>query len=221
MCYRSQYSIAYTAPFTGAATGVGVYASVSRQEVTLRSNTGAKALGSWVQVTRLGNPFLNELIVPLKDKDNFNRESPINDTLKFKKYLVKPEVVTLLNTVFGTSFVGVGRNDLAAVYIPDVLRVNTSTGAVPLVGLGGSRLRFIGGDTTDGAASGWPNGRRLGDDVADIALTAIASGPSYSAITVVGDNVPENDQTYNYVFPYGATPHSGARHSKDSGINNE
>ena len=82
-------------------------------------------------------------------------------------------------------------------------------------------LSFIGGDTTNGAASGWPNGRRLGDDVVDIALTAVASGPTYSSITVVGDNVPENDQTYNYVFPYAATPHAGARHSKDSGINRD
>ncbi|HLK61038.1 MAG TPA: DUF4331 family protein, partial [Chthonomonadaceae bacterium] len=134
-------------------------------------------------------------------------------------YATNPEVVTLLNTVYGLNFVGTGRTDLAAVFIPDVLRVNTSTGPVPLVGQGGNRLSFIGGDMTDGAASGWPNGRRLGDDVADIALTAIASGPTYQTITVVGDNVPENDETYNYVFPYAATPHAGTRNSKDSGIN--
>jgi hypothetical protein len=105
-----------------------------------------------------------------------------------------------------------GRVDLRAVFIPDVLRVNTGTGPVRLPGDAGySRLGFIGGDTTDGANSGWPNGRRIGDDVVDIALTAVASGPSYSTVTVVGDNVAANDATYNQVFPYLATPHAGPR----------
>ncbi|TMK26287.1 MAG: DUF4331 domain-containing protein, partial [Actinobacteria bacterium] len=69
--------------------------------------------------------------------------------------------------------------------------------------------------TTAGASGGWPNGRRLGDDVVDIALTAIASGPSYSTITVVGDNINANDQVYNQVFPYSATPHAGPTNRKD------
>ena len=64
-------------------------------------------------------------------------------------------------------------------------------------------------------SSGWPNGRRLGDDVADIALTAIASGPTYSTVTVLGDNVTANDQFYNQVFPYSGTPHSGTNNRKD------
>ena len=84
--------------------------------------------------------------------------------------------------------------DLAAVYIPDVIRVDTTTGPTPASGEAGfSRLSFIGGDTIANSANaqipaGWPNGRRFGDDVVDIALTAVASGPSYSSITVVGDN---------------------------------
>jgi hypothetical protein len=56
----------------------------------------------------------------------------------------------------------------------------------------------------------------LGDDVVDIALTAIASGPSYSKITLVGDNIAANDMPYHQVFPYLATPHSGTNNSKDS-----
>ena len=68
----------------------------------------------------------------------------------------------------------------------------------------------------NGVSSGWPNGRRLGDDVVDIALTAIASGPSYSTITIVGDNIEKNDVPYHQVFPYLATPHSGTNNSKDS-----
>ena len=115
-----------------------------------------------------------------------------------------------------------GRSDLAAVFIPDVLRVNTTTAPVTLPGQTGySRLSFIGGDgaclpgadCTDPAnhvaAGGWPNGRRIGDDVIDIALTAVASGPAYETITVVGDNADANDQLYNQVFPYLGTPHAG------------
>jgi hypothetical protein len=96
-----------------------------------------------------------------------------------------------------------------------VLRVDTTTGPVPLIGQGGNRLSGIGGDTTNGKFSGWPNGRRLGDDVADIAFTALASGPSFSSIFLLGDNVNHNDQTYNFVFPYAATPNSGTTNSKD------
>ena len=98
-----------------------------------------------------------------------------------------------------------------------MLRVVTTTKPVRVSGQPGfSRLGFIGGDTTNGVSGGWPNGRRLGDDVVDIALTAIASGPGYATITVVGDNVAANDEAYNQVFPYLATPHSGSNNRKDS-----
>ena len=66
-----------------------------------------------------------------------------------------------------------------------------------------------------GVSSGWPNGRRFGDDVVDIALTAVASGPDYSEITLVGDNITGNDLPYHAVFPYAATPHAGSNNSKD------
>ena len=87
---------------------------------------------------------------------------------------------------------------------------------VPLLGEPGfSRFGFVGGDTTGGVSSGWPNGRRFGDDVVDIALTAVASGPTYANITVVGDNIAGNDIAFNRVFPYAATPHAGTRNRKD------
>ena len=69
----------------------------------------------------------------------------------------------------------------------------------------------------EASVGGWPNGRRLGDDVVDIALTAVASGPTYATITVVGDNINANDQVYNQVFPYSATPHAGPTNRKDPG----
>jgi hypothetical protein len=105
--------------------------------------------------------------------------------------------------------------DLRAVFIPDVIRVDTTTAPVSLPGqVGFSRFGFAGGDTTTDAAGrvksgGWPNGRRVGDDVVDIALTAVASGPTFGTVTVVGDNVAANDQVYHQVFPYLATPHAG------------
>ena len=208
--------IAYTDAFTGLSHGVGIYASVSRQRITLRSASGDNTnSGPWIQVNRLGNPLFNEVLVAIQDKDNYNRDVPTNDAARYAQYASTPELALLINAVFGTGFATSGRSDLVAVYIPDVLRVDTTTGAVPLIGEGGNRLSGLGGDTTNGKWSGWPNGRRLGDDVADIALTAVASGPSYSSIFLLGDNINANDQTYNFVFPYAATPNAGTKNSKD------
>jgi len=210
-------SLPYTDVFFGEQTGVGAYASVSRPEVrTFDEDNKPIFAGEFIQVNRLGNPLFNEALVPLIDKDRFNRQDPIDD-LDFAVYAETPELAALINFVYSTSFVETGRQDLVGVFIPDVLRVSTTTGPVTLSGQPGfSRLGFIGGDLTNDISSGWPNGRRMGDDVIDIALTAIASGPTYETITVVGDNVPRNDQRYNRVFPYAATPHSGTNNSKDS-----
>ncbi len=207
----------YDSLFFGQQTGVGVYASVSRPRVTVRKSDGSRVnAGGWTQVSRLGNPLFTEGLVAFADKDRFNR-TPATDDAQFAKYARKPELAVLINTVFGTSFVETNRADLEKIFIPEVLRVATTTDPVRLQGQAGfSRLGFIGGDTTSGVSGGWPNGRRPGDDVVDIALTAIASGPSYETITVVGDNVASNDLSYHQVFPFLATPHSGTNNSKDS-----
>ena len=209
----------YDSVFFGQQTGVGVYASVSRARMTQRNPDGTvRNFGGWQQVSRLGNPLFTEGLVAFVDKDRFNR-TPASQDAQFAKYARNPELATLINAVYGTKFVTTGRTDLEKIYIPEVLRVATTTDPVRLAGQAGfSRLGFIGGDTTNGVSGGWPNGRRLGDDVVDIALTAIASGPAYSTITVVGDNVPANDLPYHQVFPYLATPHSGVNNSKDSGL---
>lgn len=176
------------------------------------------SFGDLIQVNRLGNPLFNEALVPFADKDKYNAVKPTDDA-QFSTYASNPELALLINTVFGTSFATEDRADLVAVFIPDVLRVSTQTGPVRLPGEKGySRFGFVGGDTTGGVSSGWPNGRRFGDDVIDIALTAVASGPSYDPITVVGDNAPGNDIAYNNVFPYAATPHSGTFNRKDSAL---
>jgi hypothetical protein len=215
----------YTAPFAdlanplpaiGEASGVGVYASVSRPRITLRrSNNEPVNSGPWIQVNRLGNPLFNEVLVALKDKDNYNRTAPTSDATTFATYARNPELAALINLVFSANIPAAGRTDLAAVFIPDVIRVNTTTPPVRLPGQTGfSRFGFIGADTVIDSSGrttsgGWPNGRRIGDDVVDIALTAVASGPTYASVLLLGDNVAANDQLYNQVFPYLATPHAG------------
>ena len=221
-------SFAYQGAFTSGGTnsGVGVYASVSRPRVTLRTTTGDNvSSGPYIQVNREANPLFNEALVAIRDKDNYNRDLPTSDMTKYKTYALNSELAALINTVYGEKFATSGRTDLAAVFIPDVIRVDTTTGPVVTSGEAGfNRLSFIGGDTlktANGATvpGGWPNGRRLGDDVVDIALTAIASGPSYTSITLLGDNVDHNDQVYNMTFPYAGTPNAGTRNSKDDGPN--
>ncbi|MEO1006955.1 MAG: DUF4331 domain-containing protein [Planctomycetota bacterium] len=206
----------YSDAFFGEQTGVGVFASVSRQQTLTRiSGDEFELSGPFVQINRLGNPLFNEALVPLSDKDRFNATDPVDDA-QFAIFAENPELADLINLVFGTAFESSNRQDLVAVFIPDVLRVATTTGPVPLAGEPGfSRFGFIGDDVTGGISSGWPNGRRFGDDVIDIALTAIASGPDYAEITIVGDNVEANDIAFNRVFPYAATPHAGANNSKD------
>ena len=219
-------NLSQTFTYTGAlqpqSTGVGVYASVSRQRTTLRTPTSADASsGAWVQVNRLANPLFNEALVAHAAKDVYNRTSPTQDAATFTTYANTSELAVLINATYGTTFQTTNRADLVGIYIPDVIRVNTTTGATKVAGeTGFNRLSFIGGDTIANGANlqipaGWPNGRRFGDDVTDIALTAIASGPSFSTITPVGDNIAANDQVYNRTFPYAGTPHSGVRNSKD------
>lgn len=205
----------YTDPLFGAgAVGVGVYASVSRQRITLRdSNRPPVAAGPWIQVNRLANPLFNEVLVALQDKDNFNRTSPPADA-QYQRYAAEPEAARLINLVLfgdpeGDDPLPITNSILPAIYIPDVLRVNTTTDPVKLPGQSGfSRLGVLGSDFAEGgstaASGGWPNGRRIGDDVVDIALTAL------SLFTVdIGDNVNANDQLYHQVFPYLGTPHAG------------
>ncbi len=226
-------TFAFQAPFTnggapgvGARMGVGVYASVSRPRITLRATNGDNvSSGPFIQVNREANPLFNEALVALRDKDNYNRDLPTSDPSRYAIYAQNSELAALINKVYGTNFATTGRFDLAAVYIPDVIRIDTTTGPANISGQSAfSRLSFLGGDTLTTASGvtvpgGWPNGRRLGDDVIDIALSAIASGPTYSTLTLLGDNVPSNDQVYNMTFPYAATPNAGTRNSKDSGPN--
>ena len=114
---------------------------------------------------------------------------------------------------------------LESIFIPDVIKVDLTTKAARLSGeTGFSRLGVFGGDVLKSTfqdpfgnggfiPGGWPNGRRFGDDVLDIAIIALgAAGPGPDFSGVNADKVTENDITYNQVFPYAATPLNGRVH---------
>jgi hypothetical protein len=218
---------------------VGVYATTSRRRVTILAPTGNAPIGDFVQVARQGNPLFNEGLVAIKDKDLYSRTSPEVDAKLFRKYAVTPELAALINAlVFGSNVAPTtNRTDIAGIFIPDLIKVDLSTGPARLAGGGAahptnpddagfSRLGIFGGDTLTSTVQagfgngtvpgGWPNGRRFGDDVVDIAVTALISDLRVSPPIIVGpagDNVDSNDIAYNKVFPYAATPLNGRTHT--------
>ena len=197
---------------------------------------------SWVQVGRQGNPLFNEALVAVADKDLYSRTSPSDDAKLFSKYALKPELARLLNLlVFEPDIPGIetDRTDIAAIYIPDMIKVDLSTDAARLAGSGFphptnqdddgfSRLSVFDGDVLQSSISGhpfniggvvpggWPNGRRFGDDVLDIAVTALISDLRVSPPVIrgpAGDNLDKNDIGYNKTFPYEGTPQNGRNHA--------
>jgi uncharacterized protein DUF4331 len=218
---------------------VGVYATTSRRRVTILGPDANATLGDFVQVARQGNPLFNEGLVAITDKDLYSRTSPTADTMLFRKYALTPELAALLNAlVFGSNVAPTtNRTDIAGIFIPDLIKVDLSTGPAKLAGggpshpanpddAGFSRLSIFGGDTLVSSVQsgfgngtvpgGWPNGRRFGDDVVDIAVTALLSDLRVSPPIIAapaGDNVDHNDIAYNKVFPYAATPLNGRRHA--------
>ena len=220
---------------------VGVYATTSRRSVTvLRKNELKEPIlnGPFVQVGRQGNPLFCEGLVAIAGKDLYNRTSPEHDAALFQKYALTPELAHLLNAIVFQSNVApeTNRTDIAGIFIPDLIKVDLSTGPVRLAGggtndmanpddSGFSRLGIFGGDVLTSTVQagfgggtipgGWPNGRRFGDDVIDIAVTALSSDLRTSPPVIhgpYGDNVDHNDMAYNKVFPYAATPQNGRNH---------
>jgi hypothetical protein len=198
----------------------------------------------WVQVGRQGNPLFNEALVAVMDKDLYSRTSPSEDAKLFKQYALMPELARLLNTLVFTSSpirgIETDRTDIAGIYIPDMIKVDLSTPPARLAGSGPnhpnnpddtgfSRLSVFGGDVLQSAIQdplgnggsipgGWPNGRRFGDDVLDIAVTALISDLRGPIIIrgPAGDNLNSNDIGYNKTFPYEGTPQNGRNHAHPS-----
>jgi hypothetical protein len=221
---------------------VGVYATTSRKRRSIFRTKFDFLKNDYVQVGRQGNPLFCEGLIAVADKDRYNRTSPVFDSVIFAKYAENPELAVLINAiVFGGTKTALesGRTDLRGIFIPDLIKVDLSTDRARLAGGGMDhptnpdddgyhRLGIFKGDVLTSTVQtgffnngtvpgGWPNGRRFGDDVLDIAVSAILSDlrdPANPVVVVADgiDNVNSNDIAYNKVFPYAATPLNGRRH---------
>jgi hypothetical protein len=183
--------------------------------------------GDFVQVSRLGMPLVNELVIGLADKNKFNASYPWDDITNFAAYVTNPTLPAIVQAVFGVQAPTTPRNDLVAVFVTGVSglnqlgvgemqRLNTSIAPTPKATQ--NNLGVLGGDD-----AGFPNGRRPGDDVVDIALR-VGGGVLCHAFPGVfctpadapGGLLPLTDQTlqdasqFDSVFPYLTTPLPGS-----------
>ena len=211
---------------------IGVYASASRKQTTvLREDGNDRKSGPWVQVSRLGEPLINEVIIPLGEKDHWNRSEPGDDGARFLNFYKSPELAGLINFLYpGLPDVPTtDRRDLSTVLLTGVPGLNSPPNVVKSDFL---RLNMaIAPSTSDpntvnrlgamgGQFDGFPNGRRLADDIVDIELRAVACGYgdilasalglcNLSPNNQIGDGVDKNDVPFKTTFPYVAAPHSG------------
>jgi hypothetical protein len=218
-----------------AAAVLGIWGGASRRKVQVRSENGkpSKGSGPWVQVSRLGNPLFNEVIVPVGDKDRWNAVDPSDDK-GFEKYVNQPEFAKLLPVLYPGVFPNLAaytkdRADLHAILLTgipsgvvpgfqnftgpkpaDMLRLNV---AIPPTTSNPNALGLVGGD-----AAGYPNGRRVFDDVVSIELKAIAGATiplvdsSFTpdgAVGLVSSYLKPGVDRFQLDFPYLGTPHDG------------
>jgi hypothetical protein len=225
---------------------IGVWTTASRQKVSMvgQNNGQNTNAGPFVQVSRLGNPLVNEVMIPMGKKDYWNNQPPVNDS-QFVQYFQHPELSTLLPTLYPNTFpnlaafnaTGNPRGDIVAIFytgIPsgvvpgfqnsggskqaDLLRLNM---AIPPTTSNPSNLGVVGNDP-----AGFPNGRRVFDDVVTIELRALAgatlplvnkSFTADAAVSQVTDGLTSGPTdtaamgTENYLpsFPYLGVPYSG------------
>jgi hypothetical protein len=194
---------------------VGVWASTERQSLDVRGHGS----GAYHQISRLGNPLVNEVIIPLAEKDRFNRTTPDADAANYGKFVLEPGLAAALNALFPgmvnapehnrTDIVqavlqGVpGLNAFpgkAGMNATDTIKINLGTPPTP----NPQRLGVLAGDN-----QGYPNGRRLTDDVVDIDLQVVAGALQDNKVPL-GDGVEQNDIQFLSKFPYVAAPNPGA-----------
>ncbi|MGA2294616.1 MAG: DUF4331 domain-containing protein [Acidimicrobiales bacterium] len=226
-----------TAPTStsAAASSVGIWTTASRRKARVISSDGGTGIesGPYVQVSRLGNPLVNEVLVPLAAKDKWNAQPPSGDSA-YANGVAHPELAGLLNVLYPGAFPNLAaytkpRADLEAILLTgipsgviaptfstytgsvqaDMLRLNLAipASATP------NALGVVGGDV-----AGFPNGRRITDDVVSIELLAIAGATlplvdkSFTpdgALKDVSDGVTGAGLTFLPNFPYLGTPYSG------------
>jgi hypothetical protein len=215
---------------------IGTWSTAERPRVRISGKTATSSTG-WVQVSRLGNPLVNEVVSPASLKDAFNALPPAQDAsvAPLVARVKDPEVPKLIQSIYGIKAPATPRDDLAEIFLTgittksggpiktdlnsqlnnadvqasafrpaEMLRLNLSVkpAANP------NRLGVLGGDT-----QGFPDGRRLTDDVVDIELQALEgaaqTGKLVSALAA-GDRVNANDHAFGKSFPYVALPNVGA-----------
>jgi Domain of unknown function (DUF4331) len=193
---------------------IGVWSSTDRRNVTV----GGKVRKGWTQVSRIGNPLVNEVVVPTRFKDVWNRSRPVDDK-QFAGPVVTPILAKLMNDLYKVNAPETNRDDLVAVFgtgvqglnftgntVADMLRLNYSIPVTPSDKA--NRLGVIGGDN-----GGFPNGRRLGDDVVDAAEQVMAGFLKGNKVPL-GDGVNDGDVPALGSFPYEADPASGFANTK-------
>ena len=215
----------------GANPIVGAWSTASVRQARLQDPAPGNADGShlvaggpWTQVSRLGMPLVNEVVIGLPKKNRFNASEPKDDA-QFADYVTHPTLPELLEILFPGTLTAPNtfpRTDLVAVFLTGVTGLNQPAGVVPseMVRLNTSvapvpkgsqnRLGVIAGDN-----AGFPNGRRPGDDVVDVALRVVmgvllplAEAPSGSVPLVDGALV--DDSFFDATFPYLKTPLAGS-----------
>jgi hypothetical protein len=222
---------------------IGVYSTTLRRKVRVlgnpfdldssSSNGSAANLGPFVQVSRLGMPLVNELVIPLAMKDRFNASDPKDDA-QFASFVLDPEPARLTPVLYPvfSCFPSAPRDDIAAIFLTgipglnqpqhvtpsEMIRLNTSIAPTPI----GSRDRL---GLLAGQGDGFPNGRRLEDDTVDIELRALAGATPLTDHDGVNCNVFPNNSLTDGVdaadvplldhFPYIPIPHQGYDHVHD------
>jgi len=211
---------------------LGIWAGASRRKVRLTDGPLRSGAGPWVQVSRLGNPLFNEVIVPMPRKDEWNAADPEDDK-DFAGYVRRPELAALLPVLYPGVFphlagLSASRDDLVAILLTglpsgivpgfqnftgptlaDMLRLNVAIRPTASP----SPLGILGGDL-----AGFPNGRRVADDVVSIELKAVA-GATYplvnksyvpdQAVSAVSEYLTPGAGRYQSAFPYLGLPYDG------------
>lgn len=206
---------------------IGAWGTTSRPNVRVLNRNRSPFVpphllfrNNFVQIQRMGNPLINELIIGTGSKDKFSMAHPRNDA-QFEGFALDPVLARVLNAVFGIDVPDAPRLDLLPLvqYMPpiaaqgtpsgpiaDLLRVNLGVAPTPF-GMA-DRRGLLGGDP-----AGFPNGRRVFDDVVDISARAVAGvlNPDFNVEpnNLIGDGVNTNDRPCQNRFPYVAFANSG------------
>jgi hypothetical protein len=207
---------------TDVKATIGTWATTNRQQISIRQSPSPTLnVGNWFQVQRLGNPLINELIIGTGSKDKFSMSEPVNDT-QFASFGLDPLLARVFNAVYGINIPQPPRVDLLPLFtyaapiaapgtpkgpVADMLRLNTGVPPTPLNTR--KRMGLIAGD-----AAGFPNGRRLTDDVVDIAARVVGGGVLVAGFNVspnnmIGDGVNASDVPPQETFPYVHYAYSG------------